>query len=195
MNVLLQMLMGEKFGRDSRSGGRASRQPKLARPSTSAVAGAGTSPSCHRGQLMSLNVGDTPPLDRRPGPAGRRSAAAMDTALHEGRMGRVGDRAWVRVAKPLRRAEDDPRDTRTTVWTNLNKVEAVSNGFGLMIESLRGGAAAALRSASSAQPPPSRSQGRRHALKGTILGADHRPRSPSAIVGPPSSRCATATRT
>ena len=59
-----------------------------------------------------------------------------DVTLTEGRMGRVGDRVAVRVAKPLRK----PKTTFAMFEKadeSSKRVEAiVSNGFGLMIESL-----------------------------------------------------------
>ena len=56
-------------------------------------------------QLMRLDIGDTLPLEIRPDALV--TVRCGDVTLTEGRMGRVGDRVAVRVAKPLRK----PRTT------------------------------------------------------------------------------------
>src|SRR6185312_2985074 len=56
-------------------------------------------------QLMNLNVGDTLTLEVKPDALVNVRCGGV--LLTEGRMGRVGDRVAVRVAKPLRR----PRTT------------------------------------------------------------------------------------
>ena len=50
---------------------------------------------------MSLKVGDTLPLDLKPDALV--TVRCGNVVLSEGRMGRVGDRVAVRVAKPLRK--------------------------------------------------------------------------------------------
>jgi flagellar motor switch protein FliM len=52
-------------------------------------------------KLMSLKVGDTLPLGIRPDALV--SVRCGDVTLSEGRMGRVGDKVAIRVAKPLRK--------------------------------------------------------------------------------------------
>ena len=56
-------------------------------------------------RMMELNVGDTLMLELKPD--AMVTVRCGDIALTEGRMGRVGDRVAVRVAKPLRK----PRTT------------------------------------------------------------------------------------
>jgi flagellar motor switch protein FliM len=51
--------------------------------------------------MMKLQVGDTLPLEIKPDAFV--SVRCGDVTLTEGRMGRVGDRVSVRVAKPLRK--------------------------------------------------------------------------------------------
>jgi flagellar motor switch protein FliM len=53
--------------------------------------------------MMSLNVGDTLMLDLKSDAAV--TVRCGDVTLTEGRMGRVGDRVAVRVAKPLRKPQ------------------------------------------------------------------------------------------
>ena len=55
--------------------------------------------------MMGLNVGDTLMLELKPD--AMVTVRCGDITLTEGRMGRVGDRVAVRVAKPLRK----PRTT------------------------------------------------------------------------------------
>jgi flagellar motor switch protein FliM len=55
--------------------------------------------------MMNLNVGDTLPLEIKPDALV--TVRCGDITLTEGRMGKVGDRVAVRVAKPLRK----PRTT------------------------------------------------------------------------------------
>ncbi len=55
--------------------------------------------------MMRLEVGDTLPLELKPDALV--TVRCGDVTLTEGRMGRVGDRVAVRVAKPLRK----PRTT------------------------------------------------------------------------------------
>src|SRR5215475_11902388 len=97
-NVLLQMFMGEKFGRDPIWEGHLATEIGQADISVEAVLYEAEIPLK---QLMSLNVGDTLTLDLK------RDALVTvrcgDVTLTEGRMGRVGDRVAVRVMKPLRK--------------------------------------------------------------------------------------------
>src|SRR3989449_1603909 len=100
--VLLQMFMGEKFGRDPTWEGHLATEIGQAEISVDAVLYEAKLPLK---QLMKLDVGDTLTLD-----LGRDALVSVrcgDVILTEGRMGRVGDRVAVRVAKPLRR----PRTT------------------------------------------------------------------------------------
>lgn len=96
--VLLQMFMGEKFGRDPIWEGHLATEIGRAEAAVEAVLYEAKLPLR---QIMALNVGDTLALEVKP------DALVMvrcgDVALTEGRMGRVGDRVAVRVAKPLRK--------------------------------------------------------------------------------------------
>ncbi|MBY0382406.1 MAG: flagellar motor switch protein FliM [Xanthobacteraceae bacterium] len=97
-NVLLQMFMGEKFGRDPIWEGHLATEIGQAELYVDAVLYEAELPLK---QLMSLKVGDTLPL-------GIRSDALVtvrcgDVTLSEGRMGRVGDHVAIRVSKPLRK--------------------------------------------------------------------------------------------
>ena len=60
--------------------------------------------------MMELNVGDTLMLELKPD--AMVTVRCGDITMTEGRMGRVGDRVAVRVAKPLREAADDIRHVR-----------------------------------------------------------------------------------
>jgi flagellar motor switch protein FliM len=97
-DVLLQMFMGEKFGRDPIWEGHLATEIGQAEIAVEAVLYEAELPLR---QLMALEVGDTLTLDLK--------ADAFvivrcgDVALTEGRMGRVGDRVAVRVTRPLRR--------------------------------------------------------------------------------------------
>jgi flagellar motor switch protein FliM len=117
-DVLLQMFVGEKFGRDSIWEGHLATEIGQAEISVDAVLYESKLPLK---QLMGLEVGDTLPLDI--------SADAIvsvrcgDVTLTEGRMGRVGDRVAVRVSQPLRR----PRMTLTmfeNAHENSKRLEA-----------------------------------------------------------------------
>src|ERR1700682_6274868 len=97
-DVLLQMFMGEKFGRDPIWEGHLATEIGQATIAVEAVLYEAELPLR---QLMSLEVGDTLPLDLKPdAPV---TVRCGDVALTEGRMGRVGDRVAVRVIKPLRK--------------------------------------------------------------------------------------------
>jgi flagellar motor switch protein FliM len=97
-DVLLQMFMGEKFGRDPTWEGHLATEIGLAQIAVDAVLYEAQLPLR---QIMKLDVGDTLMLELK-------SDALVivrcgDVMLTEGRMGRVGDRVAVRVAKPLRK--------------------------------------------------------------------------------------------
>ncbi|MDR3486784.1 MAG: FliM/FliN family flagellar motor switch protein, partial [Bradyrhizobium sp.] len=97
-SVLLQMFMGEKFGRDPIWEGHFATEVAQAEISVDAVLYEAEIPLK---QLMKLKVGDTLPLEM--------SADALvsvrcgNVTLTEGRMGRVGDRVAIRVTKKLRK--------------------------------------------------------------------------------------------
>jgi flagellar motor switch protein FliM len=97
-NVLLQMFMGEKFGRDQIWEEHLATEIGQAEVSVDAVLYEAQMPLR---QMMELKVGDTLPLEIRPD--AMVTVRCGDVALTEGRMGRVGDRVSVRVSKPLRR--------------------------------------------------------------------------------------------
>ena len=97
-DVLLQMFMGEKFGRDATWEGHLATEIGQAQIAVDAVLYEAQLPLK---QIMKLNVGDTLLLEMK-------SDAMVivrcgDVTLTEGRMGRVGDRVAVRVAKHLRK--------------------------------------------------------------------------------------------
>src|ERR1700758_4924608 len=97
-NVLLQMFMGEKFGRDPIWEGHLATEIGQAEIAVDAVLYEAKLPLR---QLMRLYVGDTLTLDIKPD--AMVTVRCGDVTLAEGRMGRVGDRVAVRVAKPLRK--------------------------------------------------------------------------------------------
>src|SRR5712692_1677190 len=101
-DVLLQMFMGEKFGRDPIWEGHLATEIAQAEIAVDAVLYEAKLPLK---QLMRLEVGDTLMLEIRPDALV--AVRCGDVTLTEGRMGRVGDRVAVRVSKPLRR----PRTT------------------------------------------------------------------------------------
>jgi flagellar motor switch protein FliM len=96
--VLLQMFMGEKFGRDPIWEGHLATEIGHAEIAVDAVLYEQRLPLK---QLMKLAVGDTLMLELRP--EALVTVRCGDVTLTEGRMGRVGDRVAVRVAKPLRK--------------------------------------------------------------------------------------------
>jgi flagellar motor switch protein FliM len=96
--VLLQMFMGEKFGRDPIWEGHLATEIAQAEMSVDAVLFEAKLPLR---RMMQLQVGDTLPLEIKPDALV--SVRCGDVTLTEGRMGRVGDRVSVRVSKPLRR--------------------------------------------------------------------------------------------
>jgi flagellar motor switch protein FliM len=97
-NVLLQMFMGEKFGRDPIWEGHFATEVAQAEIAVDAVLYEADIPLK---QLMQLKVGDTLPLEMRADTLV--SVRCGSVTLTEGRMGRVGDRVAIRVTKPLRR--------------------------------------------------------------------------------------------
>ena len=97
-DVLLQMFMGEKFGRDPNWEGHLATELGQAEIAVDAVLYEARLPLK---QIMKLDVGDTLMLElRSDAPVIVRCG---DVTLTEGRMGRVGDRVAVRVGKPLRK--------------------------------------------------------------------------------------------
>jgi flagellar motor switch protein FliM len=96
--VLLQMFMGEKFGRDPIWEGHLATEISQAEIGVDAVLYESHIPLK---QLMTLKVGDTLPLEMRADALV--SVRCGSVTLTEGRMGRVGDRVAIRVTKPLRR--------------------------------------------------------------------------------------------
>lgn len=100
--VLLQMFMGEKFGRDPIWEGHLATEIGNAQIGVDAVLYEAEIPLR---QLMELEVGHTLTLDIRPDALV--AVRCGDVTLTEGRMGRVGDRVAIRVTKPLRK----PRTT------------------------------------------------------------------------------------
>jgi len=97
-DVLLQMFMGEKFGRDPIWEGHLATEIGQADISVEAVLYEAELPLK---QLMALEVGHTLALDLRP--EALVSVRCGEITLTEGRMGRVGDRVAVKVTKPLRK--------------------------------------------------------------------------------------------
>lgn len=100
--VLLQMFMGEKFGRDPIWEGHLATEISQAEIAVDAVLYEAELPLR---QMMSLEVGDTLTLELKPDAAV--TVRCGNVPLTEARMGRVGDRVAVRVTKPLRK----PRTT------------------------------------------------------------------------------------
>ena len=96
--TLMQMFMGEKFGRDPIWESHLATEIAQAKISVDAVLYEAEIPLK---QLMSLKVGDTLPLDMRADALV--SVRCGDVILSEGRMGRVGDRVAIRVTKQLRK--------------------------------------------------------------------------------------------
>src|SRR6201999_1695936 len=99
-DVLLQMFMGEKFGRDPIWEGHLATEIGQAEIAVDAVLYEAKLPLK---KVMNLEVGDTLMLELKP--AALVSVRCGDVTLSEGRMGRVGDRVAVRVAKPLRKPQ------------------------------------------------------------------------------------------
>ena len=112
--VLLQMFMGEKFGRDPIWEGHLATEIGQAHVDVDAVLYEARLPLR---RMMSLEVGDTLMLELKPD--AMVSVRCGDITLSEGRMGRVGDRVAVRVAKHLR--------TPRTTFAMFEKAEASHN--------------------------------------------------------------------
>jgi len=100
--TLLQMFMGEKFGRDQIWEGHLATEIGQAQIGVDAVLYEARLPLR---QMLNLKVGDTLTLEMKPDALV--NVRCGDVTLTEGRMGKVGDRVAVRVAKALRR----PRTT------------------------------------------------------------------------------------
>jgi flagellar motor switch protein FliM len=116
--VLLQMFMGEKFGRDPIWEGHLATEIGQAEVAVDAVLYESKLPLK---QLMALEVGHTLTLEIKPDALV--TVRCGDVTLTEGRMGRVGDRVAVRITKPLRR----PKTTFAmfeTAEENTNRMEA-----------------------------------------------------------------------
>src|SRR5437763_5700928 len=96
--VLLQMFMGEKFGRDPIWEGHFATEVAQAEIAVDAVLYEADIPLK---QLMMLKVGDTLPLEMRADALVQ--VRCGNVLLTEGRMGRVGDRVAIRVTKQLRK--------------------------------------------------------------------------------------------
>ena len=96
--VLLQMFMGEKFGRDPIWEGHLATEIAQAEIGVNAVLYEAKLPLKH---LMKLKLGETLLLGLKAD--ANVSLRCGDVILTEGRMGRVGDHIAVRVAKPLRK--------------------------------------------------------------------------------------------
>jgi flagellar motor switch protein FliM len=97
--VLLQMFMGEKFGRDPIWEGHLATEIGQANIGVDAVLYEDRLPLR---QMMGLKVGDTLTLELKPDAL--ITLRCGDVTLTEGRMGRVGDRVAVRVVKTLRKS-------------------------------------------------------------------------------------------
>lgn len=96
-DVLLQMFMGEKFGRDPIWEGHLATEIGQADVAVDAVLYEADLPLK---KVISLRVGDTLPLELSPDAL--IALRCGDVTLTEARMGRVGDRVAVRIARPLR---------------------------------------------------------------------------------------------
>ncbi len=96
--VLLQMFMGEKFGRDPIWEDHLATEIGQARIGVDAVL---YEQQLSLRQVMNLSVGDTLMLELKPDALVK--VRCGDITLTEGRMGKVGDRVAVRVDRPLRR--------------------------------------------------------------------------------------------
>src|SRR3954453_12755653 len=97
-SVLLQMFMGEKFGRDPIWEGHFATE--VAQAQISVDAGLYDTDIPLK-EFMKLKVGDTLPLEMRADALV--TVRCGDVTLTEGRMGRVDDRVAVRISKPLRK--------------------------------------------------------------------------------------------
>ena len=112
--TLLQMFMGEKFGRDPIWEGHLATEIGQAQIEVDAVLYEASLPLR---RMMELEVGDTLMLELKPD--AMVTVRCGDVTMSEGRMGRVGDRVAVRVAKQLRK----PR----TTFAMFEKADESSN--------------------------------------------------------------------
>lgn len=96
--LLLQMFMGEKFGRDPTWEGHLATELWSAHADVDAVLFEVDLPLA---RTMNFKVGDMIPLDLRPDDLVQLKCG--DIVLTDGRVGRIGDKIAVRVASPLRR--------------------------------------------------------------------------------------------
>ena len=130
-SVLLQMFMGEKFGRDPIWEGHFATEIAQAEISVDAVLYEANIPLK---QLMKLKVGDTLPLDMRADALV--AVRCGNVTLTEGRMGRVGDRVAIRVTKHLRKPNTTLRDVREGGRADQVDGGPMNHSFGIAIESL-----------------------------------------------------------
>ncbi len=118
-DVLLQMFMGEKFGRDATWEAHLATEIGQAEIAVDAVLYEAELPLR---QIMKLEVGDTLMLElKTDAPVVVRCG---DITLTEGRMGRVGDRVAVRVSKTLRRPHTTLAMFETAGGGTGNRMEA-----------------------------------------------------------------------
>ncbi len=96
-DVLMQMFVGEKFGRDQIWEGHLATEIGQAEVQVKAVLYEANLPLR---QLVELDVGDTLPLDIKPDALVQ--VRCGDVTLTEGRIGRIGNQVAVRIARPLR---------------------------------------------------------------------------------------------
>jgi flagellar motor switch protein FliM len=97
-DVLMQMFVGEKFGRDQIWEGHLATEIGQAEIKVDAVL---FESKLSLRQIMNLEIGDTLPLNIKPDTLVTVRCGAIP--LTEGRIGRVGDHVAVRVARPLRK--------------------------------------------------------------------------------------------
>src|SRR5450432_1452649 len=112
--VLLQMFMGEKFGRDPIWEGHLATEIGQAEIAVEAVLYEAKLPLR---RVMALQVCDTLMLELKPDALVK--IRCGDVILSEGRMGKVGDRVAVRVTKPLRKPH--------TTFAMFEKADETSN--------------------------------------------------------------------
>jgi flagellar motor switch protein FliM len=96
--LLLQMFMGEKFGRDPTWEGHLASEMWAAHVGVDAVLFEIELPLS---RTMKFKVGDTIPLDMRPDELV--TLKCGNVVLTDGRVGRIGEKIAVRVASPLRK--------------------------------------------------------------------------------------------
>ena len=131
-SVLLQMFMGEKFGRDPIWEGHFATEVAQAEISVDAVLYEADIPLK---RLMMLKVGDTLPLEMRADALV--SVRCGSVTLTEGRMGRVGDRVAIRVTQATSKAQYDLRNVREGRRAGAqNDGGPMNHSLGIAIESL-----------------------------------------------------------